>query len=68
MKNLPYVEKLDIILEEFSKKETQIYKKRIHIENFFANYKQSTKLNMGYEKYFNNLMGLINIYMSKLLL
>lgn len=68
MKDLPYAERLDIVFEEFSKDERKTYKKRIGIENFFANYKQPTKLNMRYEKYFENLMGFVNIYMSRLLL
>lgn len=68
MKDLPYNKRLEIVFKEFSKNEKQIYEKRINSENFFANYKQPTKLNMRYEKYFNNLMGFINIYMSKLLL
>ena len=55
-------------IKEFNKHEREIYKKRITIENFFANYKQPTKLNMRYEKYFRNMMGFINIYMSRLLL
>lgn len=68
MKDLSYVKRLDIVFEEFSKDERQTYKKRINVENFFANYKQPIKLNMRYEKYFDNLMGFINIYMSRLLL
>ena len=36
MKDLPYAEKLDIVFEEFSKHERQIYKKRINVENFFC--------------------------------
>jgi hypothetical protein len=68
MKDLPYAERLDIVFEDFSRDEREIYKKRIGIENFFANYKQPTKLNMRYEKYFENLMGFVNIYMSRLLL
>ena len=44
------------------------FDENIGIENFFANYKQPTKLNMMYEKYFENLMGFVNIYISRLLL
>ena len=56
------------MLKSFTQKQKQIYKKRIQVENFFANLKQLPKLSARYEKYYEKLVGLIYIYMAQKLL
>ena len=68
MKNLQYRDRIDIMLKNFTEKQKQIYKKRIQVENFFANLKQLPKLSARYEKYYEKLVGLIYIYMAQKLL
>ncbi len=56
------------MFENFKKDERELYKKRIKVENFYANYKQIHRFNMRYNKYYTNLMGFIYIYLSNMLI
>ncbi len=68
MKNLTFQERIKIMLEDFTKEHKIIYKKRIKVENVYANYKQINRFNMRYDKYMNSLIEFMFIYFSKLLI
>ena len=68
MKDLSFQERLNITLKDFTEEQKIIYKKRIKVENVYANYKQINRFNMRYDKYMINLIGFMFIYFSKLLI
>jgi len=67
MKDLTWEEKLEIYLKDFTDDERKIYRKRMTVENFYANVKQIHRFNGRYDKQINNLKGFFNIYFSGLL-
>jgi len=68
-KKLSHNEKFKIQFEDFTEKDKKIYKKRIVVENMYANYKNSNKrFNIREDKYIKNLEGLTYMYFSEKIL
>ncbi len=68
-RKLSHNEKFRIQFEEFTKRDKQIYKKRIAVENMYANYKNSNKrFNIREDKYIKNLEGFTYLFFSEKIL
>lgn len=59
---LTYQQKMERQLEDFTKAEKKLFKKRGKIENVYANYKQIRHFSLRYDKYIKNLAALSMIY------
>jgi len=66
---LTYKEKIKIQFEDFTKKDKQLYKKRIKVENMYANYKNTNnRFRTREDKYITNLQGLTYLYYAEQIL
>jgi len=57
-----FKDKIKLQNSKFTKKENDIYKKRIKIEHAFSEIKRIKKFALIYDKYIKNLEGLLYIY------
>lgn len=66
---LTHEEKIKIQFEDFTKKDKQLYKKRIIVENMYANYKNTNnRFRTREDKYIANLQGLTYLYYAEQIL
>lgn len=66
---LTYKEKIKIQFEDFSKEDCKKYKKRIVVENMYANYKNTNnRFRTREDKYIKNLQGLTYLYYAEQIL
>lgn len=67
MKELKYKKRIEIMFRYFKKNDRKLYKKRMCIEHFFANFKQIHRFDRRQDKNISSLDAFIALYLLKML-